>query len=231
MKELNQERIENKIMVRELQNDLANMTINDMLPLVEQRKKEFEDKIISLQNKLSEKDSKDGFNSVVISELLFEPISKFYSQRPSYTPEKLQIAFDLYREMIVEANARGLKVVPTKSHFSRFCGFSTSTYDNYMDSSDANMRNLMEVIDDYIFDIGIASAQHREIELATSMFRAKVEQRKIEPTSPQVHIVSPDADMEKIMYDIQRIKSGKKVIDYDVVERHSIEHNATKRNE
>ena len=51
--------------------------------------------------------------------------------------------------------------------------------------------------------LNVTSAQHREIELATTMFRAKVEQGKIEPTAPQVHILSPDADMEKIYEDIK----------------------------
>lgn len=227
---LPEEKVENKIAIRKLETDLANATIKDMDSLVEERKKTFVNELVEVQNKIQEtkKDTTkgDGYNSMVISELLFKPISHFYGSRPLYTAEKLSIAFELYRDMVVQCNINGLKIVPNKSHFSRFCGFSTPTYDRYLDSTDISMRNLMEVIDDYMFDINITSAQHREIELATTMYRAKVEQGKMEPIAPQTHILSPDADMEKIIDDIKRIKEGKRVVvGNDFVEGHFTEYN------
>lgn len=230
-KELDEKTIENKIAVRNLENELANSIINNLPALVEERKKEFVNQLVEVQNKmLDTKDDEDkgkGFDSMVISEMLFKPISSLYSSRPMYTAEKLIIAFELYRDMITQCNLNGMKIIPNKSHFSRFCGFSTNTYDGYMQSTDIAMRNLMEVIDDYMFDVNVTSAQHREIELATTMFRAKVEQGKIEPTAPQVHILSPDADMEKIYEDIKRIKEGKRVVDNDFIEGHFTESNET----
>lgn len=229
--EANEEHIENKIAVRNLETQLVNETINNLDALIEERKKGFVNELVEVQNQMLEtKDDVDkgkGFDSMVISEMLFKPLSPYYSARPLYTAEKLIIAFELYRDMITQCNLNGMKIVPNKSHFSRFCGFSTQTYDSYLDSADIAMRNLMEVIDDYMFDVNVTSAQHREIELATTMFRAKVEQGRIEPTAPQLHILSPDADMEKIYEDIKRIKEGKRVVNNDFIEGHFTEHNET----
>lgn len=229
--EIKEEEIENKIAVRNLENELVNETIKNLDAIIEERKKEFVNQLVEVQGKMldtkGDEDKGKGFDSMVISEMLFKPISTLYSARPMYTAEKLIIAFDLYRDMITQCNLNGMKIIPNKSHFSRFCGFSTATYDSYMQSTDIAMRNLMEVIDDYMFDVNVTSAQHREIELATTMFRAKVEQGKIEPTAPQVHILSPDADMEKIYEDIKRIKEGKRVVDNDFIEGHFTESNET----
>lgn len=231
MKIKNNEQIENKIAVRELETSLVNQTIENLETLVEKRKEEFALELQKINELINRDEKGQQLNSLIISEMLFQPISQYYAIRPLYTPEKLQIAFLLYREMVVQSNLNGLKVIPTKAHFSRFCGFSMATYDQYKESTDLNMRNLMEVIDDYIYDTNTTSAQQREIDTITTMFKAKVDHRKIEATQPQIHIISPDADMEKIMSDIQRIKEGKKVIDYDIVEGHITEHNGTKTND
>lgn len=224
---------DNKLQVRKAVDELVNKTIENMPTLIEQKKKQFVEKLLEVGNLVLNEDfenKKRGSNSLIVSNLLFEPISPYFIGRPLYTAEKLALVFDLYREMITECNVRGLKVVPTKSHFSRFCGFSTNTYDCYSESTDLAMRNLIEVISDYLFDSNITSAQHRELELATTIFRTRVEQNKVEPTAPQIHVISPDADMEKIMDDIKRIKEGnRRVIDVDIVEDDNRKHNEPKR--
>lgn len=229
-KEKSQEELETKIAIRNLEVDLVNKTMKDLDLIVEQRKQEFAKKLEEVQELVADKRT-SKINSLIISEMLFEPLSKFYTLRPEYTAEKLSIAFDLYRKMVIQSNLKGLKVIPSKSHFSRFCGVSTMTYDAYKESTDLNMRNLMEVIDDYIYDSSISSAQHREIDTITTMFKAKVDHKKVEATTPQLHIFSPDADMEKIMEDIQRIKIGNKVkvIDYDESNEHNSKFNGSKR--
>jgi hypothetical protein len=227
------EEIETKLAIRDLEVTLVNKTMENLQEVLLQKKQEFVEKLNEVYELVHSKGKEKGnqLNSLIISELLFEPISKYYSTRPEYTAEKLTIAFELYREMVKESNMKGLKVIPSKSHFSRFCGFSTTTYDAYKDSTDLSMRNLMEVVDDYIYDANTSSAQQREIDTITTMFKAKVDHKKVEATTPQVHIFSPDADMEKILEDIQRLKQGNKVrvIDHDEVDRHNNQHNGTKK--
>lgn len=229
----NDKAVDDKIAVREAEEMYVQKTIETLPELIEQRKFDFayqlKELIAGRNSRLGE--GIKGSESIVISEVLFKSLSPYMGVAPKYNAEKMSIVFDLYREMITDINIKYKTLIPNKSHFCRFAGMSTDVYDDYLRSNDLNMVNVMKMIDDYFFDTQITSAQHKEIDGIPTMFRQKVEQKKVEAVAPVQHVITPDADMERIFEDIQRIKSGKRIITNDIIEANYTECNGTKRPE
>ena len=91
-----------------------------------------------------------GSPALVISEYFFKPIIPVVGLEPRYNCEKMSIVFELYRELVSQINTKIGKFIPNKTHFCRFAGITTMTYNNYLKCSDENLQTIMNMIDDYI---------------------------------------------------------------------------------
>lgn len=114
----------------------------------------------------------------------------------TYTPQELAIAFNYYVELIAEIN-KHTKFIPSKITFCQLLGISTTTYKNYL--LDKEKSEIMQIIDDYIANSVITSAQLGEIKEISSMFVNKSQHGWQEETTQNVvyeHKVSLE-DMKK----------------------------------
>ena len=127
---------------------------------------------------------------------------------PKYSTTELAILFDYYKQFIQEINKK-TSYIPTKEDFCSFAGISTSVYNNWKQSEDAERREIMQKIDDYLVDIHLSMAQRGDIREISTIFRAKSEFGLVEAQAPQVIKHEMESDMKQILANIDAINSGK----------------------
>lgn len=127
---------------------------------------------------------------------------------PKYSTTELAILFEYYKQFIQQINEK-TSYIPTKEDFCSFAGISTTVYNNWKQSDDAERREIMQKIDDYLVDIHLSMAQRGDVREISTIFRAKSEFGMVEAQAPQrvEHVVTPD--MKQIMQNIEAINQGK----------------------
>lgn len=134
-----------------------------------------------------------------------------------YSAEELAMVFDYYREFISEIN-KVVRYIPSKKNFCGFAKMSSSTYDSYLINGDSQRIEIMKMIDDYITDIALTLAQHREIDNATTMFRSKAEHGMVEATAPIVIRRENDINLDEIKQQVEALKAGKSLKTIELTE-------------
>lgn len=173
----NQEKQENKLKV-----------MNAKETIMEEYKanlpEHMEKELNSLAEKISKMDEVDGLSVLQINELL-RPLPTL-TTLPKYNADQLRILFDYYRKAIMEVNKK-YKYPPTKENFCAFIGISTGVYDKYLRNiTDEEKQEVMLMIDDYIKDSQLTSAQLKETDTITTIFRGKASHGMVEAQSPIV---------------------------------------------
>lgn len=195
-----------------VEKNLIDSTIDDFQEIFNQKKSEMIFKLDMFKDKYMYEDSNGklksnikGSTSLVISEYFFKPLIPILGIEPKYSAEKISIAFEIYRYIVSEVNSNIGKFIPNKTHFCRFIGITTTTYNNYMKSSDENLQNAMIMIDDYMLDANLTSSQNREVDSVTTIFRAKVEQNKQEQPAQQTVVIADTVDVNLIQQRIRKL--------------------------
>lgn len=193
---------------------LTDYTIDNLTTDLELRKSNIVEKIDDFIDKNMYLDDKNklrmnikGSSSLVISEFFFKPVVPVVGIEPKYNAEKMSLVFDIYRETVSEINIRIGKFIPNKSHFCRFAGITSQTYNNYMKSNDENLQNVMLMIDDYMLDANLTSSQNREVDNVTTIYRTKVEQNKQEQPVQQTVVLADTVDINMIQKRIRKLNS------------------------
>lgn len=193
---------------------LTDYTIDNLTTDLELRKSNIVEKIDDFIDKNMYLDDKNklrmnikGSSSLVISEFFFKPVVPVVGIEPKYNAEKMSLVFDIYRETVSEINIRIGKFIPNKSHFCRFAGITSQTYNNYMKSNDENLQNVMLMIDDYMLDANLTSSQNREVDNVTTIYRTKVEQNKQEQPVQQTVVLADTVDINMIQKRIKKLNS------------------------
>ncbi len=186
--------------------------------ILEEYKKELPQKLDARLNEiaeqLEERKEVQGLSTIEINEILRPHNLIGYPQK--YTAEELKIVFEYYRQAIVAINKK-VKYPPSKGSFCAFADISTCTYNNYLMSPDESMQDVIMRINDYLTDTTLTSAQLKEIDNITTMFRSKAEFGMVEAVNPIVVEHRSETDMNKISAMIQQLKQGKslKTIELD----------------
>lgn len=147
-----------------------------------------------------------GLSSIEINEML-RP-HNLIGANPKYSADQLRIIFDYYREALVVINKK-YKYPPSKENFCAFAGMSTSTYNKYLTSPNEEMQELMLMIDDYIRENMLTSAQIGETKEITTMFRGKTAHGMVEAQSPIVVEHRSEIDTSQINRMIEAVKQGR----------------------
>lgn len=188
--------------------------------ILEEYKKQLPQKLETRLNEIAEQlqDRKEvqGLSTIEINEIL-RP-HNLIGQPLRYTAEELNIVFEVYRKAIVAINKK-VKYPPSKGSFCAFADISTATYNNYLMSPDESMQDVIMRINDYLTDTTLTSAQLKEIDNITTMFRSKAEFGMIEAQSPVVIEHRSETDMNKISAMIQQLKQGKSLKTIELKER------------
>ena len=157
--------------------------------------KQLETRLNEIAELLSVKEEVQGLSTIEINEIL-RP-HNLIGQPLKYTAEELNIVFEYYRRAIVEINKK-VKYPPSKGSFCAFADISTCTYNNYLMSPDESIQEVILRINDYLVDTTLTSAQLKEIDNITTMFRGKAEFGLVEAQSPIVVEHRSETDMNKM---------------------------------
>ena len=209
---------------KEIKNNMSK-SMDERIVKQEQDKKELR----KLESELIEKKYKEGFKDYMEqrlydlkyelkhmnpeSKLTLVEIDKLIRGKhligtQLYSAEELSILFDYYRDFISEIN-KVIRYIPSKKNFCGFAKMSSSTYDSYLISGDAQRIEIMKMIDDYITDISLTLAQHREIDNVTTIYRSKAEHGMVEATAPIVIKNEVDINLDEIKQQVEALKAGK----------------------
>lgn len=178
--------------------------------IMEEYKKNLEEhmeaRLEALSIEISSKEEVQGLSSIEINELL-RP-HNLIGSNPKYSADQLKIIFDYYRDALITINKK-YKYPPSKENFCAFAGMSTVTYNKYLQSPNEEMQELMLMIDDYIRENMLTSAQIGETREITTMFRGKTAHGMVEASSPIVVEHRSETDMSQINKMIEAVKAGK----------------------
>lgn len=126
---------------------------------------------------------------------------------PQYSVEELYLVFEYYQQYIEKINEYAV-FPPTQKNFCGFIGISTVTYNNYRESDEADRREIMEKIDNYITDSQLALAQTGKIKEVSTIYRTKAENKMIEAQAPIVFKNEMKVDLDEMMSQVKALKSG-----------------------
>ncbi len=169
-------------------------------------KEVMEQKMFDLAYKL--KNIEDGKNLSIIELKSLLSQKNTIGLSPKYSTTELAILFDYYKQFIQQINEK-TSYIPTKEDFCSFAGISTNVYNNWKQSEDAERREIMQKIDDYLVDIHLSMAQRGDIREISTIFRAKSEFGLVEQTAPQIVKHEMESDMKQILANIDAINAGK----------------------
>lgn len=176
--------------------------------LIEEYKKDLptilQEGIQELVDELSKMEEVKGLTTMQITELIRPKKTRVNFL---YTADEMRLMFDYYRKMIVEIN-KFTKYPPSRENFCAFASFSSATYSKYLNSDDEEMQEIMLLIDDYIKDSMLTSAQLKEIDNITTMFRGKAEHGMVEAQTPIVIEHTSNLDKDKILRQLDSLKKG-----------------------
>ena len=131
---------------------------------------------------------------------------------PKYSNSELVLLFDYYKQFVMEIN-KYQTYIPSKVDFCSFIGISTNIYNLYRTSDDAERREIIQKIDDYIADIELSLAQQGSIKEITTIFRAKAEHGYLEAQAPLVVKHEKVANLDEIQKQIDAVNQGKSLIE------------------
>lgn len=217
LKDKNQEiRVQNKVAVRELEEFYVNGTISDMTKVLDTLKEEKVNEMI----KYAEEHKKYIYNKdgdiiddyvvvkpIVISNYFFRSISPLHNKIPIYSAEKLGIVFEYYNYLISEINDKIGNYPPSLLSFCKLAGISYQTLREYRNSSDIEMRNVVEKIYDQLGDDNLTMSQIGQVREKSTIFKLKAQHEMVEKVQPNVNITYKEVvNTDKINANLEKYK-------------------------
>ena len=207
--------LKNKQTIVDLQKFYVSATLDNLDLVVENKKEEIIDKLLEYKEKFTKPIfDKNGYEigktlelkPYLVSSYFFKSINPLGNIEPEYSPEKLAIVFDLYMYLIEQVNAEIGDFAPTKTHFCKFAGITTSTLNKYKNSPVLEMRTIVEKIYDECFDSSLTMAQKGRLNERTTIFRAKSELEVVEKPQAHVNITANVVDLGDINDRLAQLK-------------------------
>lgn len=169
-------------------------------------KQYLEEGLNELSKQLSE--TKEDLNPV--------QVYSFFRQRnrhggkAKYSTAELELAFEYYQQYIEKINGR-CTFPPTQKNFCGLLGISSNQYNLWRESDEAERREIMQRIDDYITDMSLALAQAGQIKEVTTIFRSKAENKMVEASAPIVHITEKHVNLDNMMAQVKALQEGRPI--------------------
>lgn len=152
------------------------------------------------------KHTEKGLSAIELKNLISQ--KNVVGVSPKYSTTELAILFDYYKQFITEIN-KTQTYLPTKKNFCSFAGISSVTYDTYRQSDDAERREIMQIIDDYITDLMLTASQNGEVKEITTLYRTKSEHGMVEASAPIVIQHKNETNINKIKAQIEALNKGR----------------------
>lgn len=209
-------REQNKITVRELEEFYVNGTVSDMTKAIDRLKEEKVNEMIKYADEHKKYIyNKDGdiiddyvqVKPIVISNYFFRSICPLHNKVPIYSAEKLGIVFEYYNYLISEINDKIGNYPPSLLSFCKLAGISYQTLREYRNSSDIEMRNVVEKIYDQLGDDNLTMSQIGQVKEKSTIFKLKAQHEMVEKVQPNVNITYKEVvNTDRINANLEKYK-------------------------
>lgn len=214
--------VENEIIeqekIRELEEFYTTNQVSNMLDKIEEKKLEIVQDMVEYANthKKECKWDRDGYpieykvdyNPLVIGNKFFKPIIALASIEPEYNAEKLSLVFDYYCYLITEVNDKIGYFPSSLTSFCKLAGITRQGLAKYKNSSDLNMRIIVEKIYDQIGDTNLTMSQLKMVNERSTLFKLRAQHEMVEKEQPKVSInIIDKPDFERINQRIAKYNS------------------------
>lgn len=207
----------NKNNLRALEQFYTTGKVDNLLEEVEKHKEELVKEMIQYSKDHTEavKWDRDGcpleyqvkMNPLVINNYFFKSIIPISCQEPIYNAEKLGLVFDYYCQILAEVNDKIGNFPSSLTSFCKFAGITFNTLRSYKNSSDLNMRIIVDKIYDQIGDENLTMSQMGVVKERSTIFKMKAQNEIVEKQQPNVNInIVEQPDMERINERINKYK-------------------------
>ena len=190
--------ISNKNELRKLEQFYTTNKVDTMFDTIEEKKKALIEDMIKYKDEHLKpcKWDEDGnataysvaINPLVITNYFFKPITPITSQEPIYNAEKLGMVFDYYCDILANVNDKIGNFPSSLTSFCKLAGITLNTLRQYKNSTDYNMRIVVEKIYDQIGDENITMSQMGIVKERTTMFKMKSQNELVEKQQPNINI-------------------------------------------
>jgi len=189
---------ENREKLQDLKAELIKREYQDNLSInMEKRLDEFVKRLTNVNKNMS---------TIEIKNLLSQ--KNVIGISPKYNTSEIAILFNYYKQFINQINDIQ-RYLPTKKDFCSFIGISSNQYDRWRQSEDSERAEIMQMIDDYITDLQLTSAQNGDIKEISTIYRTKSEHGMVEATAPIVIEHKSEVNTDRIMQQLKAINEGK----------------------
>lgn len=203
--------------VRELEQFFVTNKVDNLLEKIDEQKEKIVEEITKFAQDHYKpcKWNKDGeptkfeikTNPLVIDNYFFKSIVPITSQEPMYNAEKLGMVFDYYCFILAEVNDKIGQFPSSLTSFCKLAGITMYTLRSYRNSSDINMRVVVEKIYDQIGDTNLTMSQLGMINERTTIFKMKSQNEMIEKEQPKINInIVEQPDIERITERLNKYK-------------------------
>ena len=175
------------------------------------------ERMTSLELALEQGLEGNGLTSARIHQLISRQTYYSGNNMIGYSAKELFIVYQAYTQMIDKINEYKL-FVPSIRNFCAFAGFSSQTFDNYLQSPDDEKRNVAQMIEDYISDMLSDGSKMRRIDNATTIHELKSIHKQVEATAPITINHTNQLNTSDILARVEAIKKGQ-VIDGEFTEK------------
>ena len=144
---------------------------------------------------------------IVISNYFFRSICPLHNKVPIYNAEKLGIVFEYYNYLISEINDKIGNYPPSLLSFCKLAGISYQTLREYRNSSDIEMRNVVEKIYDQLGDDNLTMSQMGQVREKSTIFKLKAQHEMVEKVQPNVNITYKEVvNTDRINANLEKYK-------------------------
>ncbi len=203
--------------VRELEQFFVTNKVDNLLEKIDEQKEKIVEEITKFAQDHYKpcKWNKDGepinfeikTTPLVIDNYFFKSIVPITSQEPMYNAEKLGMVFDYYCFILAEVNDKIGQFPSSLTSFCKLAGITMYTLRSYRNSSDINMRVVVEKIYDQIGDTNLTMSQLGMVNERTTIFKMKSQNEMIEKEQPKINInIVEQPDIERITERLNKYK-------------------------
>lgn len=175
--------VNNKLELKELEQFYVDGKIEGLSNAIKELKEEKVKEIIEFSERYDKR-----INPLIITNYFFKSVNPLGNKTPLYSPEQLAIFFDYYTFLVTQVNANIGDYLPTLTGFCKFIGISTGVLRNLKNSSDADMREIVNKIYDEIGEENLMFSQMGYTKERSTLFRLKAEHEMVEKVQPNVNI-------------------------------------------
>jgi len=165
------------------------------------------ERMTSLESALKEGLTRNGLQSARIHKLISRQTYYSGNSMVGYSAKELFFVYEAYIQTVDKINEY-LFFVPSRRNFCAFAGITTNTFENYLQSSDDEKRNIALMIDDYVSDMITDASKMKRTDNVTTIHELKAIHKQVEANAPITINHSNQLNLLDIRNRVEAIKKG-----------------------